>query len=134
MPFWKCYYHITWATKHRQSIISPAVEQIIYASTEKKSLEMGCNVLAINGVEDHIHVAVNIPPAIAVSKWVGAAKGASSHAVNAALESSEHFQWQEGYGVLSFGEKNLEQVKEYIANQKERHQSNNLNSHLERFE
>jgi hypothetical protein len=33
---------------------------------------------------------------------------------------------------MSFGEKALEQVKEYIASQKQRHASGDLNSYLER--
>ena len=134
MPYWKCYYHIVWATKHRQPVILPAYESVIFAIIEKKSMELRCNLLAINSVADHVHAAVNIPPGISVSKWVGGVKGASSHEVNATFEPEDHFQWQESYGVMTFGERRLSQVKQYIANQKERHQDNDTNTHLERIE
>ena len=134
MPFWKCYYHVIWATKNRQPIISPALEQVLFATIEEKSVELGSSLLAINAVADHVHVAVSIPPAISVAKWVGGAKGAASRAMNTGFELDDLFRWQEGYGVLSYGEKRLAQVKQYIASQKERHQMNDLNDYLERID
>lgn len=132
MPFWKCYYHISWATKHRQPVIVPAWEPIIFAAIKEKAAELRSDILAINAAFDHIHVAAAIPPAKAVGDWVGKVKGVSSHAVNTSFELDEPFRWQEGYGVMTFGEKRLAQVTAYIATQKERHENHDLNSYLER--
>ena len=134
MPFWKCYYHVVWATKHRQAVISLAIEPVLFVTVEEKSVELGCSLLAINAVADHVHVAVCIPPALSVAKWVGGVKGASSRVINTSFDADARFQWQEGYSVLSFGEKRLAQVKQYIASQKERHQVNDLNDYLERID
>ncbi len=54
-------------------------------------------------------------------------KGASSHEFGKAL------QWQKGYGVVSFGTKDLEWVVSYVRNQKERHQTGRLSERLERI-
>ncbi|MBI5670340.1 MAG: IS200/IS605 family transposase [Chloroflexi bacterium] len=131
MPFWKCYYHIVWTTKHRQPCITPAYEAVIQAAIHDKSLEYRCSIMAINMVTDHIHVAVSIPPGVAVSKWVGGVKGASARAINTGFEREERFHWQAGYGVMSFGEKNLLMVQDYIASQKEHHSTGSVNSYLE---
>ncbi len=133
MPYWKCYYHIVWATKYREPIITPAYEQIIFAAIQEKCAEFESPLLAVNAVSDHIHVAACIPPSIAVSKWVGSIKGSTARAVNISLELPTRFHWQGSYGVMSFGEKVLPQVKSYIANQKQHHAQGTVNPHLEQI-
>ncbi len=85
-------------------------------------------------VGDHVHVGVSIPPGVAVSKWVGGVKGASSRAINTGFDRDAKFQWQEGYGVMTFGEQALDKVRDYIATQKERHATGEVNRYLERIE
>lgn len=131
MPFWKCYYHVVWKTKYREACIIPAYEAVIQAAIRDKSMEYDCVILGINMVADHIHVAVAILPSTAVSKWVGGVKGASSRAINTGFEREERSHWQNGYGVMSFGEKNLLMVQDYIAKQKEHHSAGNVNTYLE---
>lgn len=41
--------------------------------------------------------------------------------------------WQAGYGVVSFGTKDLEWVKEYVRNQRERHAQRRVSDRLERI-
>lgn len=134
MPYWKCYYHVIWATKQRQPVITPVVETIILNAVQQKCTEMGCNLLAANTALDHVHVAMSIPPAMAVAEAVANLKGTSSRAVNLALEQEERFRWQESYGVLTFGERGLAMVCDYIKQQKEHHQAGSLNEYLERLD
>jgi hypothetical protein len=61
---------------------------------------------AIGGTEDHIHLAVTVPPTLLASDWIGELKGASAHYVNHALANRKVIEWQSGYGVVSFGEGN----------------------------
>ncbi len=134
MPFWNCYYHIIWTTKNREPAIIPAYEQVIFAAIKQKSTELGCRILAINGVSDHIHVAASIKPSLAVSMYVGSIKGASSRAINIGFEREVRFHWQESYSVLTFGEKALRFVQEYVANQKIHHANSSTNAYLEHIE
>lgn len=134
MAFWKCYFHIVWATKHRQPIIEPSFEPVLFEAIQQKSSELKCPLLAVNAAFDHVHVAANITPSIAVATYVGALKGASSHALNTNFDNRERFRWQESYGVLTFGEKALPIVRDYIARQKDHHQSGTVNAYLETME
>jgi putative transposase len=61
MPFWKCFYHVVWATKQRLPIIQPVYEAIIYQAVEMKCQSLDCALLGINSVEDHLHAALSIP-------------------------------------------------------------------------
>ncbi len=135
MPYWSCFYHVVWATKYRQEIITAFMQPIIYDAITQKAGQLRCNLLAINSVADHIHIAICIPPHVAVAKWVGDAKGLSTYAMNGNYSSMESpFKWQEGYGVVTFGEKNFPYVEKYIANQQQHHQSGNTIDKLERID
>lgn len=133
MTFWRCYYHIVWTVKHREPLITAQAEAVIFESIRAKSTELKSPILALNGVEDHLHVALNIPPKLAVAEWVRRVKGASSHTVNTRIypDTDTHFRWQEGYGVLTFGVKNLAIVVDYINRQKEHHASGQVEAYLE---
>ena len=132
MTFWRCYYHFIWATKLREPVMDARIEQIVFQAIRAKSSEMGCSVLAVNGTVDHVHVALNIPPRVAVADWAKQAKGLSAYEVNAMFPNREsRFRWQDSYGVLTFGVKQLDFVVGYISRQKEHHRDNALYAYLE---
>ncbi len=82
MPRWICYYHLVWSTRNREPLLIPPIELVVYAVIERESAKMDSPVLAIGGIEDHVHVAVMIRPRIAVATWVRQIKGVSAHEVN----------------------------------------------------
>lgn len=133
MPYYKLYYHIVWATKNRQGIILPDFESALYRVMAAKVIEMDSIVHAIGGAEDHVHLAVTIPPKHALSKVIGEIKGSSSHAINHAIKPGFNFSWQEEYGVFSFGEKTLSGIVHYIQNQKRHHAENTIQAHMENW-
>jgi putative transposase len=65
---------------------------------------------------------------------IGQLKGASAHEVNQQLGLRDKtLQWQTGYGVVSFGTRDLEWVKEYVRNQRRHHADGKTFDRLERF-
>ena len=121
MPYWKIYYHFVFGTKNRLSLIDATLEPELYRAIAAKTKEMGGFVHAIGGIEDHVHLAVSVPPKIAPAKFIGDVKGNSSHYVNRIIKPDFEFYWQSEYGVVSFGERNLASVVRYIHNQKQHH-------------
>ena len=93
----------------------------------------GVFIHEIGGIETHVHLCVTVPPTLLVSEWVGQLKGSSSHEANQKL-GHKVLDWQAGYGVVSFGTKDLEWVKRYVRNQKEHHATGTLEPRLERIE
>ena len=83
---------------------------------------------AVGGMLDHVHVAVSIPPTMAVSTYVQRLKGSSSHYINKALEFPEldGVTWQRGFNVDTFSKRALPDVVSYIEHQAERHTNNDL--------
>lgn len=134
MPYWKLYYHFIWSTKDRLPLILPTFESELYRVIAAKVKELEGFVHAIGGTEDHVHLAESAPPKLALSKLIGDIKGNSSHFVNHVIKPDFEFRWQEEYGVLSFGEKNLPAVIRYIHNQKQHHADGTLIAAMERAE
>ena len=87
----------------------------------------------IGGTETHVHVAVSIPPTVVIAEWIGKLKGASSHYVNHELVNRKVLDWQTGYGVVSFGTKDLEWVVKYVRNPKEHHAQGTTVERLEKI-
>lgn len=130
MARWQLYYHLVWATKYRLPLIQPSWETDLYNYMTGKADHLGCIIHAINGTEDHIHMVASIPPTLAVADFVKRIKGSSSHYRNQ-MAGAERFQWQEGYGVFSLGQRQLSRAVGYVNNQKQHHAQNRLRSALE---
>jgi putative transposase len=134
MPYWKLYYHFIWGTKNRMPFIDSVLEPQLYRAMAAKAQEMGGFVHALGGIEDDVHLAVSIPPKIAPAKFIGDVKGNSSHYINHVVRPDFEFHWQDEYGVLTFGEKSLLVVTQYIHNQKQHHAAGTLIASMEKMD
>jgi putative transposase len=126
---------VIWGTEKREPLITAVVEPIVFEVIRRKSAAFHSPILAINGIEDHIHVAVSIAPSVSVAEWIRSVKGLSAYEVNNQFpDAASRFRWQKSYGVLSYGEKNLPLVIRYIENQKQHHADQTLQPYLERVD
>jgi putative transposase len=129
------YLHITWYTKQNAPVIKGELEKRIYEFLKQKVTQTpGASVHQIGGLEDHVHLAVSVPPTLAISDWIAELKGSSAHHINHEVGPSGTLAWQPGYGVVSFGKKDLPFEVEYIRNQKTRHSTGQVYARLERTE
>lgn len=114
--------HITWHTKNNQPLINNEMELHLYKFLVDKIQNTPETFLyAIGGISDHIHLAVSIPSNLLISEWIGKLKGASSYFINKEIAHRKALEWQNGYGIVSFGTKDTKWVVKYIENQKEHH-------------
>ena len=127
--------HLTWHTKTSSPLLTPTVEPLAHRAIKHKIVEWpGAFIHEIGGIETHVHLVVTIAPTILISEFIGQIKGASSHEVNQqAGRSHKVLEWQPGYGVVSFGTKDMPWVREYVRNQRERHAKGRVYERLERI-
>ena len=75
---WNCKYHIVFAPKYRRQVFygqkRVAIGKILRQLCEWK----GVNLLEAEACPDHIHIIVEIPPKISVSKFMGYLKRKSA--------------------------------------------------------
>lgn len=136
MPYWRLFYHVVWATRGRLPIIDADREEMIRRSIRTTCAEHGAPIHAIGVMPDHIHLAVSVPPRVALAAFLHALKGSSSHLVNhvGAEKGRDTFGWQPEYGVLSFGERSLPDVVAYVKNQAAHHAADDLRPAYEHVE
>lgn len=133
--YWEIYLHLVWRTKESRAFLSPIVEPQVHRYLVHRALKTtGVIVHAIGGGEDHVHMAVSVPPTVELSKWVGDLKGACAFDINHGPCGQGTLAWQTGYGVVSFGKKDLKWVVRYIENQREHHAKKTQVRRLERIE
>ncbi|MEA3334285.1 MAG: IS200/IS605 family transposase [Chloroflexota bacterium] len=125
------YVHLVWATWDRLPLIMPEMERALYRSIGDVAQSMGCRVLAINGISDHVHVLLRIPPTLSISKLVQQLKGVSSHFVNNRLHLEYRFKWMGYYGAFSVSRWDVSKIMGYINNQKTHHGIDDLLAELE---
>ncbi|MCA9972833.1 MAG: IS200/IS605 family transposase [Anaerolineales bacterium] len=134
MPYYQLYYHVVWATKRRLPLLTPDVEPLIFAYLRNKTATLEGVVYALNGVEDHVHLVVTIPPKIAVATFIGQIKGVASTRFNKEHANKPTFYWQDAYSVFSFDRKRLPFVVAYVENQKAHHAQGTTLPVLERVD
>jgi putative transposase len=136
MTYWKLYYHLIWSTKYRDPVIDGQIESIVRRSIHGMAEERRAQVWAIGMMPDHVHVAISVPPRYAISEILNAFKGTTSHLLNHELKNSNNPWpgWQSEYGVVSFSERSLQGVIDYVNNQRQHHAANTLVGSLEREE
>jgi len=133
MPYWRLHYHAVWSCKNREELIMPELEPKLYEYILGKGLELGGIMHAVGGIADHFHTTFSLAPKYALANFIGKLKGASSHWVTHVLKHPDPFDWQRGYGVVSFGSRHLERVIRYVHNQKEHHRKQTINTIMEKW-
>jgi putative transposase len=117
--------HLIFITKYRGKV---------FADIELKRLEEICHEVCrqfevelkeFNGKEDHVHLLVNYPPKVQLSKLINSLKGVSSRRLKSEFQTiREHWickrsgaLWSPSYFAGSVGGAPLMILKQYIAQQ-----------------
>jgi putative transposase len=116
--FTKNHQHIIFSTVGRRRLIEKQLQPKLWAYIGGICRNHGIFVRAIGGVEDHVHLLVELPPTMAVAKAVLTVKSNSSKWVN---ETSRRFAWQKGYAAFSVSSSNVSAVERYVNNQESHH-------------
>ncbi len=115
-------------------MIDNEIEIALHKVFVSKAKELEIEILAVNGTEDHLHILIKSHPSIAPADIVKHLKGSSSHFVNHITlknDKTRILYWQDGYGIISVSPKAVSAVHKYIVNQKEHHNTKNLNDGFE---
>ena len=105
----------------------------MHAELGGTSKTLNCPTIIVGGVEDHIHLLARESRTIALSEWVKELKRVTSIWIKEKSPQFDTFAWQAGYGAFSVGQTQLEQVKAYIARQKQHHAKRNFEDELRFF-
>jgi len=124
---YRCVYklniHLVLVTKYRKKIINQPIlhrlGEILKATCQKWRSE----VIEFNGEPDHVHLLIDYPPDVEISKLVNNLKTVSSRLIRKEFTEeinrvySKPVFWTGAYFVASTGGVTLEQLKAYVENQ-----------------
>ncbi len=113
--------HFVWATSDRLPLVEPDMERELYRYISAVCRNDRCDVLAIGGMPDHVHLLVTFGTTVSISDLMRHVKGGSSRFVSETLRPGNWFQWQASYGVFAVEPKNRDKLIAYINNQKQHH-------------
>jgi putative transposase len=130
-PYTQLYLHLVWSTWDRHPFLVGEVRERIYECIQAECVNLRVEVIAIGGIEDHVHLLVRAPPTIAPADLVKRVKGASSHLVNHVIHAPFYFKWQGAYGAFSVSKRHVPLVREYVLRQAEHHRDLSLYPQLE---
>jgi len=125
--------HVICTVQGREKLLAKPVRRILFAHMEKEGEEKGLRIVAANGVEDHMHLLIQLMPAQNLAQVVRSIKAASSAWLNENKLLAAPFEWEENYHALSVSPSSVKQVKDFIEKQEEHHKVKSLDAELEAF-
>ncbi len=129
--------HVIFSTKNRYPYLKdPNIRERVYEYIVAICQNLQCNVIAINGVEDHVHLLAGLHKNISLCDLVEKIKKSSSKWIKGIGIHHNHlnkFYWQSGYGAFSVSQSNLEIVRKYIVNQAEHHKKQSFQDEYRAF-
>lgn len=115
--------HLVFVTKYRRKVFTKEVLEFLEPVFKKVCQDFEAELVEFDGENDHVHLLVNYPPKVSVSKLVNSLKGASSQRVRkAGFESVSKALWggslwSPSYFAGSCGGAPIEVIKQYIEHQ-----------------
>src|SRR5262249_32092814 len=99
-------YHlqVVFSTKERRKLINEQVQPKLWSYIGGIARNHDLMVIANGGIEDHVHLLIQLPPMLSQANAVSLLKANSSRWMN---EHRIRFGWQEGYGAFSVSASNL---------------------------
>jgi REP element-mobilizing transposase RayT len=121
--------HIVFSTKMRQPLLTPDLQPRMFGYIRTISNDLNVKVLALNGMADHVHLAVDLPAALSTAEYLTKMKANSSRWFRREFSNFD-FSWQRGYGSFSVSPSKLAEVQAYIDNQERHHASQSFEEEL----
>jgi len=126
-------YHIVFSTKDRRPLITLEHETQLYDYIGGIVRSVGGISLALNGIEDHVHLLAKLRPDRALSDVLRDLKANATGWMHDVFPLLKNFSWQRGYGAFTVSQSNVEEVRNYIAQQKQHHQRTSFREEFIQF-
>jgi putative transposase len=107
--------HLVFSTKNRRKAITKEMQERLWAYIAAICQKRKIFVHAIGGMDDHIHILMQLHPTVAEAQAIAWIKTYSSKWMG------KRFAWQRGYGAFSVSASIMPIVIRYIQNQERHH-------------
>ena len=115
--------HLVFVTKYRHNVFGDSHLQRLEEVFRSVGEDFECQLVEFNGEANHVHLLVNFPPKVALSKLVNSLKGVSSRRMRQEFpELARHYWrakrlWSGSYFAGSVGGAPISGLRQYIEQQ-----------------
>ncbi len=115
--------HLVFVTKYRRKVLSEAAHETLRTLFERICQDFEARLVEANGEDDHVHLLVEYPPKVALSKLVNSLKGVSSRRLRQLHPeiTQRYYQgvlWSSSYFAASCGGAPLSIIRQYVEDQR----------------
>lgn len=115
-------YHLVWVPKYKKRVLKGAVKDRLNVLFEQCAEINNWKIEELNIQVDHVHLLIQFPPTMSVSKAVQLLKGGSSKVLKKEFSGLEEFLWgknfwADGYFTETIGRLSEHSIREYINDQ-----------------
>ena len=113
-------YHVIWCPKYWRRVLGGQVEVRLKEIIAEVVDEAGGEVIEVEVILDRVHLLVEVPPVVPVSKLAQKLKGRSSRVLRAEFGHRRRMPglWSPSWFVSTVGGAPLDIVRHYVENQK----------------
>ena len=128
--------HIVWVTKYRKPVLSGEIAKRVRELVREICLANEIQIIKGHVSQDHIHLLINYPPRLSISKIAQYLKGKSSRKILQEYSEmrklfwGQHI-WARGYFAVSTGNVTDKVIEEYIKNQDQEPRDEDFHIHDE---
>ena len=115
--------HLVFVTKYRREVFTKEILNELLPIFSSVCKDFEAELVEFDGEDDHVHLLVNYPPKVAVSKLVNSLKGVSSHLIrkknypNIRSKLWSNALWSPSYFSGSCGGASIATIRQYIEQQ-----------------
>ena len=122
----KLHAHLVFVTKYRYQVLDGYMFPTLEILFKKVCEDFEAERVEFNGESDHVHLPVNYPPKVSLSKLVNSLKGVSSrklklHHPEVANRYYKSALWSPSYFAASCGGAPIEIIRQYVEQQRRPH-------------
>lgn len=123
----KIHVHLVFVTKYRRGVFTKAILDDLQEIFASVCTDFEAELIEMDGKDDHVHLLVEYPPKVAVSKLVNSLKGVSSLLIRKKNYPSIKKKlwggalWSPSYFAGSCGGAPIEIIRQYIEQQQTPH-------------
>lgn len=114
--------HLVFTTKYRKKLFDRYMIQQLKEAFESSCEKLECDLLEVDGEQDHVHLLIAYPPKLAISVMVNNLKATSSRRLrilntHLTTQSKSGRLWSRSYFACSAGGATIDTLKEYVNSQ-----------------
>lgn len=116
-------YHFVWIPRRRRKVLKGSIANRLKELIFMVAQDIECKVLALEIMDDHVHLFLNCPPTMSPSDIMFRIKGRSARELRKEFPDplmKMPSMWTRSYFCSSAGNVSSATIEKYIANQKSR--------------